>query len=206
MQTYESLPINRHGAYREMLLAKPRGGNVVEEDNGNNDVMTLHPSGFSFETSSPTYYHIDRGSEAGVAYGPGPANSSNVSEEYDDFAERTLNDFGSRRRMPHFRDLAHATYHQNPDDDGTVGPAAGRELSRTLAEMDVIPNDIHVINDAEAAFRQIYASESNILDELLRRRDRSVRRSRRRAAPGVNVIESDEDDGGDAVPVETVWL
>jgi len=204
MQRYESLPINRHGAHREMLLAKLRGGNIIEGDDGNSTTMTLHPSGFSFETSLPTEYHYDRNSEAGVAYGaPGPASSSNVSEEYDKFAERTLNDFGSGRRIPHFQDLAHAAYHQYYPDDGTLGQRAGRELSRTLAEIGAIPNDINVINDAEAAFRHIYASEKNILDALEGQHERDVRRRRRRAAPGVNVVEDEEEE---PQLVETVWL
>ena len=184
----EGIPENRQYAHGKGM----KGGNVIEDEDSNNTVMTLHPSGFSFETSPPTEYHYDRNSEAGVAYGaPGPASSSNVSEEYNKFIERTINDFAYRRRIPHFQDLAHATYHQFYPDDGTHGREAGRELSRTLAERGAIPNDINVINDAEAAFRQIYASESHILDALERQHERDVRRRRRRAAPGVNVVEDD---------------
>jgi len=185
----EGIPENRQYAHGKGM----KGGNVIEGDDGNTTTMTLHPSGFSFETSPPTEYHYDRNSEAGVAYGaPGPASSSNVSEEYDKFIERTLNDFAYGRRIPHFQDLAHATYHQFYPDDGTHGHRAGTELSRTLAEMGAIPNDINVINDAEAAFRQIYAGEKNILDALERQHEQDVRRRRRRAAPGVNVVEDDD--------------
>ncbi len=185
----EGIPESRQYAHGKGM----KGGNVIEDEDSNNTMMTLHPTGFSFETSPPTEYHFDRSSEAGVAYGaPGIASPSNVSEEYDKFAFRTLNDLWSGSRVPHFQDLAHAAYHQYYPDDGTLGQRAGREFSRVLAEVGAIPNDIYVINDAEAAFRHFYAGQRNILDVLEGESNRSVRRHRRRAAPGVNVVEDDD--------------
>ena len=204
MYRYESLPVNEHGAHRDMLLAKQRGGNIVEEnDDGNTMTQALPPTGITFETSPYTNYNFDRNSEAGVAYGgPGPSSPSNVSEEYDKFALRTLNDLWSGSRVPHFQDLAHAVYHQYYPDDGTLGHRAGREIARALVEVGAIPNDIDVIHTAEEVFRSFYAGERNILEALEDHRERSVRRHRRRAGQrGVNVVEDEEEE---PQPVDTV--
>jgi len=144
MHRYVSLPVNQHGAHRELALAKLRGGNIIEEEDDQ----------IQFD-DDPTPFFYDPSSPAAVSYG----QPNTVPVPYDTFTNDTQDKIYNRsRRPPEAQDMAHMLVHMY----GATGPVQTAEIPRDVA----LSHIDELINRGSIALHLRNPAYNNYLEEI----------------------------------------